>query len=95
MRLDDDAWALWRADHHFSPLQSPAWANAWWDHLGGAESFNGVDFSIPGTLTFACLIEAAIAEGAREFHILRGEEEYEYKWGATPMRTVRRTLRRS
>jgi CelD/BcsL family acetyltransferase involved in cellulose biosynthesis len=60
---------------------------------------NGVDFSVPGqsfgTLAFACLIEAAIAEGAREFHFLRGEEEYKYRWGAVPIRTVRRTLRRA
>jgi CelD/BcsL family acetyltransferase involved in cellulose biosynthesis len=59
---------------------------------------NGVDVSVPGqsfgTLAFACLIEAAIAEGAREFHFLRGEEEYKYKWGAVPVRTVRRTLKR-
>lgn len=59
---------------------------------------NGVDFSVPGqsfgTLAFACLIETAIAEGAREFHFLRGEEDYKYKWGARPTRTVLRTLRR-
>lgn len=58
----------------------------------------GVDMSVPrqsfGTLAFACLIEAAIAEGAREFHFLRGEEPYKYSWGAMPMRTVRRTLGR-
>ena len=59
---------------------------------------NGVDFTVPkqsfGTLAFACLIEAAIAEGAREFHFLRGEEPYKYGWGAQPVTTVRRTLRR-
>lgn len=59
---------------------------------------NGVDLSIPeqsfGTLAFACLIEAAAAAGAREFHFLRGEEAYKYRWGATPRRTMRRTLRR-
>jgi CelD/BcsL family acetyltransferase involved in cellulose biosynthesis len=59
---------------------------------------NGVDMAVPGqsfgTLAFACLIEAAVAEGAREFHFLRGEEPYKYGWGAQPVRTVRRTLRR-
>ncbi|GAO39170.1 hypothetical protein SCH01S_28_00290 [Sphingomonas changbaiensis NBRC 104936] len=59
---------------------------------------SGVDFAVPrqsfGTLAFACLIEAAIAEGAREFHFLRGEEPYKYDWGAEPVVTVRRTLRR-
>lgn len=60
---------------------------------------NGVDMTVPGqsfgTLAFACLIEAGVAEGAREFHFLRGEEPYKYGWGAQPVRTVRRTLRRS
>jgi len=59
---------------------------------------NGVDMTVPGqsfgTLAFACLIEAAVAEGAREFHFLRGEEPYKYSWGAEPVRTIRRTLRR-
>lgn len=60
---------------------------------------NGVDMTVPGqsfgTLAFACLIEAAVAEGAQEFHFLRGEEPYKYGWGAQPVRTVRRTLRRT
>jgi CelD/BcsL family acetyltransferase involved in cellulose biosynthesis len=59
----------------------------------------GIDLTVArqsfGTLSFACLIEAAIKEGAREFHFLRGEEPYKYNWGAQPMRTVRRTLRRA
>lgn len=59
---------------------------------------NGVDHRIPGqsfgTLAFAALIEAAAAAGAREFHFLRGEEEYKYRWGAEPTRTVRRVIRR-
>ena len=59
---------------------------------------NGADMTVPGqsfgTLAFACLIEAAVAEGAREFHFLRGEEPYKYSWGAQPIRTIRRTLRR-
>lgn len=57
----------------------------------------GTDFSVPkqsfGTLAFACLIETAAEEGAREFHFLRGEEPYKYAWGARPVRTVRRVLR--
>jgi CelD/BcsL family acetyltransferase involved in cellulose biosynthesis len=59
----------------------------------------GIDHSIPGqsfgTLAFATLIEAAVAAGAAEFHFLRGEEEYKYRWGAEPMRTVRRVICRS
>lgn len=58
----------------------------------------GVDLTVPkqsfGTLAFASLIEAAVAEGAREFHFLRGEEAYKYGWGAEPTRTIRRTMRR-
>lgn len=59
---------------------------------------NGVDQTVPkqsfGTLAFACLIEAAVSEDAREFHFLRGEEPYKYAWGARPVQTVRRMLRR-
>jgi CelD/BcsL family acetyltransferase involved in cellulose biosynthesis len=57
----------------------------------------GIDHSVPGqsfgTLAFAALIEAAAAAGAREFHFLRGEEDYKYRWGAEPTRTVRRVIR--
>lgn len=59
---------------------------------------NGIDHAVPGqsfgTLAFAALIEGAAAAGAREFHFLRGEEEYKYRWGAEPTRTVRRVIRR-
>ena len=58
---------------------------------------NGVDLTVPkqsfGTLAFVCLIDAAVREGARELHFLRGEEPYKYRWGARPVRTVRRVLR--
>lgn len=60
---------------------------------------NGVAGDVPGqsfgTLAFACLIEAAAAAGAREFHFLRGEEAYKYGWGAKSRTTVRRIIRRS
>jgi len=58
---------------------------------------NGVAFTPGqsfGTLAFAALIEAAVAEGAEAFHFLRGEEEYKYRWGAKPMGTVTRVVRR-
>jgi CelD/BcsL family acetyltransferase involved in cellulose biosynthesis len=58
---------------------------------------NAVDMRVPGqsfgTLAFACLIEAAAAAGAGEFHFLRGEEPYKYRWGAEPRHTIRRTMR--
>jgi CelD/BcsL family acetyltransferase involved in cellulose biosynthesis len=69
------------------------------DRSRGCSYINGVDMSVPGqsfgSLAFACLIEAAIAEGAREFHFLRGEEAYKYSWGAKPIQTVRRVIRRA
>ncbi len=37
----------------------------------------------PGNLLIGCAIEHAIRRGAREFHFLRGNEPYKYKWGAT------------
>lgn len=59
---------------------------------------NAVDMSVPGqsfgTLAFACLIEAAAGGGAGEFHFLRGEEPYKYRWGALPARTICRRVRR-
>ena len=58
----------------------------------------GNDLSIPGqsfgTLAFLVAIERAAAEGASAFDFLRGEEPYKYAWGATPTRTMRRTIRR-
>ncbi|HET8611685.1 MAG TPA: hypothetical protein VFL92_02860, partial [Sphingomonas sp.] len=33
----EEHWALWRRDPHATPLQSPAWLEAWWAHLGGGE----------------------------------------------------------
>jgi CelD/BcsL family acetyltransferase involved in cellulose biosynthesis len=40
-------------------------------------------FESPGTLAVAHAMEAALAEGVREFHFLRGQEAYKYAWGAT------------
>lgn len=36
----------------------------------------------PGTLLIAAMIDAAITEGRREIHFLRGNEPYKYAWGA-------------
>lgn len=69
------------------------------DARNGYSYINAVDMSVPGqsfgTLAFACQIEAAAAAGAAEFHFLRGEEPYKYRWGAEPRRTFRRTVRRA
>lgn len=42
----------------------------------------------PGTLLVAAMIDAAIAEGRREIHFLRGDEAYKYAWGAQDRRNA-------
>lgn len=48
--------------------------------------FGGFDpdhaYESPGTVLLGHAIEAAAAEGAAEFHLLRGREAYKYEWGA-------------
>jgi CelD/BcsL family acetyltransferase involved in cellulose biosynthesis len=46
-----------------------------------------------GTVLIGCAIEAATAEGAREFDFLRGREAYKYRWGARDRPTFGRRLR--
>jgi hypothetical protein len=46
-------------------------------------------------MLWAHAIEQAIAEGAREFHFLRGPEAYKYAWGATDRWNMRRSFRRN
>ena len=48
----------------------------------------------PGALIMLHAIEAAIDEGATEFHFLRGGESYKYAWGARDRWNTARTLRR-
>jgi CelD/BcsL family acetyltransferase involved in cellulose biosynthesis len=57
----------------------------------GSDFLPGQSF---GTLAFAAAIERAHADGAREYHFLRGEEPYKFQWGAVPTRTTRRLIRR-
>ena len=49
----------------------------------------------PGAQILHHAIIGAIAEGAREFHFLRGGENYKYAWGATDRWDRARTLRRA
>ncbi|WP_458096305.1 GNAT family N-acetyltransferase [Roseomonas sp. WA12] len=50
-------------------------------------------FESPGTILLGHAIEAAIAEGRREIHFLRGGEAYKYAWGGVDrMNTGRRLL---
>jgi CelD/BcsL family acetyltransferase involved in cellulose biosynthesis len=48
----------------------------------------------PGSILLAHAIEGAIAEGAREFHLLRGGEAYKYAWGAQDRSNRRRVFTR-
>ncbi|HEX8166992.1 MAG TPA: GNAT family N-acetyltransferase [Beijerinckiaceae bacterium] len=52
-------------------------------------------FESPGALLLAHAVEEAIAEGAQEFHFLRGREAYKYEWGAVDRLNRRRSLRRA
>jgi CelD/BcsL family acetyltransferase involved in cellulose biosynthesis len=54
----------------------------------------GFGFESPGVLLYADAIERALAEGAREFHFLRGRERYKYQWGAVDRWNQRRSIRR-
>jgi CelD/BcsL family acetyltransferase involved in cellulose biosynthesis len=51
-------------------------------------------FESPGLMLWAHAIDRAVAEGAREFHFLRGPEAYKYAWGAVDRWNMRRTFRR-
>jgi CelD/BcsL family acetyltransferase involved in cellulose biosynthesis len=51
-------------------------------------------FESPGTLIVAHALQEALREGAQEFHFLRGEESYKYRWGAEPRVNQRRIFRR-
>ena len=48
----------------------------------------------PGAQIIGHAIDQAIAEGATEFHFLRGGEAYKYSWGAVDRWNTARTFRR-
>ena len=48
----------------------------------------------PGAQLLDHAIRAAISEGAREFHFLRGGESYKYLWGAVDRLNLSRTFTR-
>jgi CelD/BcsL family acetyltransferase involved in cellulose biosynthesis len=77
----------------------PAAAYHGFVHKGQAYGYlTGFDpsyaFESPGLLLWAHAIEQAVAEGAREFHFLRGPEAYKYAWGAIDRWNMRRAFRR-
>lgn len=69
-------------------LASPGRAYA---YLGGFDP--DFAFESPGTILLADAIERAGREGAREFHLLRGQEPYKYAWGASDRMSRRRVIR--
>jgi CelD/BcsL family acetyltransferase involved in cellulose biosynthesis len=52
------------------------------------------EYESPGVITIAHAIEQALAEGIREFHFLRGQEAYKYRWGAVDRWNSRLSVRR-
>lgn len=68
-------------------------------HRGNAYAYLGgfdpemTRFS-PGAQLLDHAIRAALAEGVREFHFLRGGETYKYAWGAIDRLNTSRTFRR-
>jgi CelD/BcsL family acetyltransferase involved in cellulose biosynthesis len=51
-------------------------------------------FESPGALLLAHAVTEAMADGAQEFHFLRGREAYKYEWGAVDRWNRRRSFRR-
>jgi CelD/BcsL family acetyltransferase involved in cellulose biosynthesis len=51
-------------------------------------------FESPGTILIEYALNQAISDGAREFHFLRGREDYKYQWGAIDRWNRRRTFSR-
>ena len=49
-------------------------------------------FESPGTILLGHVAEAALAEGRRELHFLRGGEAYKYAWGAADRMNAGRRL---
>jgi CelD/BcsL family acetyltransferase involved in cellulose biosynthesis len=76
-------------------------AGAYYGFVHGRQAYGyltGFDpnhaFESPGLMLWAHAIEQAVAEGAREFHFLRGPEAYKYAWGAVDRWNMRRSFRR-
>lgn len=59
-------------------------------YLGGFDP--AFSFESPGTLLLGHAMGEALGEGAREFHLLRGQEPYKYEWGAVDRWNSRRIL---
>jgi CelD/BcsL family acetyltransferase involved in cellulose biosynthesis len=76
-------------------------AAAYYGFMHGARAYvylTGFDprftFESPGVILLAHAVEQALAEGAHEFHFLRGREAYKYEWGAEDRWNMRRSFQR-
>lgn len=69
------------------------WNGRAYAYLSGFDA--AFTYESPGSVLIAHAIESALAEGARDFDFLRGEEAYKAEWGAVPRRNHRRLFRRS
>jgi CelD/BcsL family acetyltransferase involved in cellulose biosynthesis len=70
---------------------SLAYRERWFAYLSGFDP--AFAFESPGTVLIESAIEQAIAEGAREFHFLRGREPYKFRWGAVDRWNCRRVFK--
>lgn len=61
-------------------------------YLGGFDP--DYAYESPGAILIGHAAAAAIREGGREFHFLRGRESYKYDWGAVDRWNRRRSFRR-
>ncbi len=59
-------------------------------YLGGFDPI--FSFESPGTILVGDAIEAAVRDGAKTFHFLRGQEAYKYEWGAVDRWNSRRVM---
>ncbi|WP_026873360.1 GNAT family N-acetyltransferase [Inquilinus limosus] len=62
-------------------------------YLGGFDP--DCAYESPGAILIGHAVAAAIREGGREFHFLRGREAYKYAWGAADRWNRRRSFRRA
>jgi CelD/BcsL family acetyltransferase involved in cellulose biosynthesis len=69
-------------------------------HAGRAYTYlTGFDpdfaFESPGALIMAHALQQALDEGCTELDLLRGREDYKYRWGAVDRWNVKRSIRRT
>lgn len=61
-------------------------------YLGGFDP--AFSYESPGSILLSYAIKQAVAEGAAEIDLLRGDEAYKARWGAAPQQNRRRVFKR-